>query len=545
MLEFLQTKAAPPIGPPAASSVAIPKKKILTVTLHFDEIHLPVKRKYKVPQGMGAAFLAGAFSPVHCQIKTYSEIYSGPLQDEQLLGWPDMIVLTGVSNCLDRMLHLSAYARTNNSKVIVVAGGPPIRNFPNFTKPFFDYCCTGDIEQLQDVVRDAFGAAYVADEMIPRLDLAHWTGIHGHVETSRYCNFRCNFCALTGESTRYQKYDLDYIEKQFHLMGKRRTVHFIDNNFYGNDRQFFLARLDLIDSYRRKGHFKYWSALVSGDFFSNEENLKLAADSGCTALFSGVESFDTVSLHKYNKMQNTKLPQVEMIKRCLKYGIVFWYGLFMDVYNRTIEDIENEMDFIFSTPEITLPGFLTIPIPLPGTPYFTECLTKRQFFPRTALRHLDGVTLCMDPVSPLQETISFISAAQHLKKQRKQIVRHALSFFRHHRHQLNLEKMTYALASNALLTMNQLMTSASIRKISAPANWTHISSTEQFESTYTPAFPVANKYAHHFTPTMLTDSKGVITEALAADVLSWPTHRQGMKNSSKPAPLATDIASYS
>jgi hopanoid C-2 methylase len=529
MLEFLQTRSTTPVTPHAANVFSIPKKKILTVTLHFDEIHLPVKRKYKVPQGMGAAFLAGAFSPTNCQIKTYSEVYSGPLEDEQLLSWPDMIVLTGVSNCLDRMLHITAYAKTKNSKVIVVAGGPPVRNFPNFTKPFFDYCCTGDIEQLQDVVHDAFGAEYVAEEMIPRLDLAYWTGIHGHVETSRYCNFRCNFCALTGESTRYQKYDLSYIEKQFHLMGKRRTVHFIDNNFYGNDRQFFLARLDLIDSYRRKGHFKYWSALVSSDFFYNEENLKLAADSGCTALFSGVESFDSESLHKYNKIQNTKLPQVALIKRCLKYGIVFWYGLFMDVYNRSIEDIEKEMDFIFETPEITLPGFLTIPIPLPGTPYFTECMEKKQFFPRTALRHLDGVTLCMKPLSPLEETVSFISAAQHLKKRRKRIIRHALAFFRLHRQQLNLEKMVYALASNGLLTMNQSMTSASLRKFSAPANWSHISTTEQFESTYNPAFPVDNNYANHFKPTMLTDSEGMITEALATDILSWPTHRQGLE----------------
>ncbi len=521
MLEFQQTRSAAPVSAIKSTSFSIPQKKILTVSLHFDEIHLPVKRKHKVPQGMGAAFLAGAFSSVHCQIQTYSEIYSGPLDDEQLLSWPDMIVLTGVSNCLDRMLHITAYAKTKNPKVIIVAGGPPVRNFPHFTKPFFDYCCTGDIEQLQEVIRDAFGEEYVAEEMIPRLDLAHWTGIHGHVESSRYCNFNCNFCALTGEKTRYQKYDLSYIEKQFHLMGKRRTVHFIDNNFYGNDRDFFLARLDLIDSYRRKGHFKYWSALVSGDFFYKEENLKLAAESGCTALFSGVESFDAASLRKYNKMQNMKLPQVELIQRCLNHGIVFWYGLFMDVYNRSIEDIEREMTFIFGNSEITLPGFLTIPIPLPGTPFFVECLKNSHFFPRTALRHLDGVTLCMEPFSPLEETVNFIHDAQHLKKHRKRIMKHALSFFRRYRHKLNLEKMVYALASNGLLTMNQIMTSTSLRKFSAPANWTHISSSERLESTYTPSFPVESRYAGYFTPTMLTDSAGNISENLAEDVYSW------------------------
>jgi hopanoid C-2 methylase len=524
MLNLLQNNHPARLATPH-SQRRLPTKKVLTVTLHFDDTHLPVKRRNKLPQGMGAAFLAGAFAPEHCQIKTYSELYSGPLEDEKLLAWPDMIVLTGVSNCFDRMLHVTAYAKSKNRKVTVVAGGPPVRAFPRYASNFFDYCCSGDIEQLQEVVTDAFGREYVAAEMLPRLDLAYWIGIHGHVETSRYCNFHCNFCALTGEKSRYQKYDLDYLEKQFLLMGKRRTVHFIDNNFYGNDRDFFCSRLDLINRYRLKGHFKYWSALVSSDFFYDEDNLKLAASTGCTALFSGIESFDNRSLHSYNKLQNTKLPQVELISRTLNHGIAFWYGLFMDVYNRPIKDIQKEMDFIFSTAEITLPGFLTIPIPLPGTPYFFECLENGAFFPRTSLRHLDGVTLCMNPLSPLEETVSFISDAQQLKKQRKRILRHALLFYRRYRHVLNLEKMVYALASNTILTMSN-RPPAPFFKANSHSTLTHISSSESLESTYTPAFRIDSQYAHYFKATMLTDDEGNITEALAPDIYSYKNRHQ-------------------
>lgn len=488
---------------------------------------------------MGAAFLAGAFSPELCQIKTYSEVYSGPLEDEKLLAWPDMIVLTGVSNCFDRMLHVTAYARTKNSKVIVVAGGPPIRAFPQYASAFFDYCCSGDIEQLKEVVTDAFGREYCAEEMLPRLDLAYWTGIHGHVETSRYCNFHCNFCSLTGEKARYQKYDLNYLEKQFHLMGKRRTVHFIDNNFYGNDPHFFRSRLDLINTYRRKGYFKYWSALVSGDFFSNEENLKLAASTGCTALFSGIESFDNTLLQNYNKHQNTKLPQVELISRCLNHGIAFWYGLFMDVYNRSISEIHKEMDFIFENSEISLPGFLTIPIPLPGTPYFFECLEKKAFFPRTSLRHLDGVTLSMDPLSPLEEAVSFIRDAQQLKNQRTKILHHALLFYRRYRKVLSPEKMFYALASNAILLMGNKPPRPFLLANNT-STLTHVSSTEPFDRTYSPAFRVDSRYAHYFKPTMLTDNEGNITEALAPDIYTHMNRNQNSEpNARKEALLET------
>ena len=34
-----------------------------------------------------------------------------------------------------------------------------------------DYVCRGDIEELQSVVREAFGAAYVVNDGTPRYDL--------------------------------------------------------------------------------------------------------------------------------------------------------------------------------------------------------------------------------------------------------------------------------------------------------------------------------------------------------------------------------------
>jgi len=65
---------------------------------------------------MAPAFLAGAFSPNLCEVKLYNEQFSGPLESEALLSWPDMLVLTGLNTAFDRMLHLTAYARTKNRK---------------------------------------------------------------------------------------------------------------------------------------------------------------------------------------------------------------------------------------------------------------------------------------------------------------------------------------------------------------------------------------------------------------------------------------------
>ena len=496
------------------------KKKVLAVTLHFDDSHTVIKRKNKLPQGMGAAFLAGAFAADMCDIKVYSELYSGPLEDEAMLAWPDMIVMTGVTNCFDRMLHITAYARSKNKNVIIVTGGPPVRALPRYSSRFFDYCCTGDIEQLQEVVREAFGTSYVAEEMIPRLDLAYWIGIHGHVETSRYCNFSCGFCSLTGENVHYRKYELTYIEKQFELMGKRRTVHFIDNNFYGNDRDYYLARLDLIDHYRRKNYFKYWSALVTGDFFINDDNLALAAKTGCGALFTGLESFSTDAIISYNKQQNTLLPQEEMIHKTLIHGIAFWYGLFMDVYRRRIEDIYQELDFILTNPRITLPGFVTIPIPLLGTDYFYECLQKRLFFPQTKLRHLDGTTLCMTPVSEQAKVVALIRNMRQLKGFRRKAIKHAFGLYANYSGHMKKELLFYALASNILLALNTLFTAGSFYPQKTMMSRSYISTSEIVESSYKPAFWVENRYAGYFKPTMLTDKNSEINEDLAEDIFA-------------------------
>lgn len=85
------------------------KKKVLIVNCYFDELRLPVRRSHKIPQAMAPAYLAGAFSSDLCDLQLYSELASGPLANEALFAWPDMLVLTGLTTAFDRMRHLAAY----------------------------------------------------------------------------------------------------------------------------------------------------------------------------------------------------------------------------------------------------------------------------------------------------------------------------------------------------------------------------------------------------------------------------------------------------
>jgi hypothetical protein len=124
---------------------ATQRKRILIVNCYFDASHWPLRRAFKIPQAVGPIYLAGDFSRELCDVRCYTEMASGPLEDEQLLAWPDMLVLTGLTNSFDRMLHLTAYARSKNEKVIVVGGGPPVRALPRLAARFFDNACLGYI----------------------------------------------------------------------------------------------------------------------------------------------------------------------------------------------------------------------------------------------------------------------------------------------------------------------------------------------------------------------------------------------------------------
>ena len=496
------------------------QKRILIINCYFDHTRQPIHRTFKTPQSMAPVYLAGAFSAELCDIRIYNEQYSGPLENEQLFSWPDMLVLTGITVAFDRMLHLTAYARSKNPNVIVVAGGPPIRALPRYSQRFFDYCCVGDVEQLKEVITDAFGKAYVAQEMFPRYDLAYWTGRIGYVESSRNCNFRCPFCSLTGDGVSYQKYDLEYIRKQIVALGKKDFIVFLDNNFYGNDRKYFLERIDLIKELRNAGFFRAWGALVTNDFFYKEENLYLVQKAGCLAMFSGVESFDTQWLQN-NKAQNIRFPQVELIRKSLDAGVVFLYGLIMDITSRRIADLQREIDFIIDTPDITLPSYLVAPIPFLGTPFFYECLAKGTILPKTKLRDLDSATLSLRPLDTISEVANFFRNIQNLSGYRLRVLRHSLSFYKRYRSKFNTMQMITALSSGALLCAEKFATSSDW--LSLIFKWkrfrTHISTTETLDAVYKPAFRVDSRYKAYFKPTMVTDESGRLSEALTEDLI--------------------------
>lgn len=500
------------------------QKRVLIVNCFPGEFRVPLNLKFNGPNAMAPVFLAGLFAAEKCEIRLYDEVYSGWLEQESLFGWPDMLVLTGLNAAFDRFLHLTAYARTKNPNVIIVAGGSLVKMLKHYIRreEFFNYACEGDVEQLADVIQDAWGTDFISAEyrekgwVIPRYDLDYRVSLPGFVEASRSCYYRCSFCSITAERARYSSYDIDYVRAQIMALKQQSNVIFVDNNFYTRDPDQLEARFDLLEELYSCGIIKRWAALVTNDFFRDPRLLKRAKDSGCTALFGGIESFDNSVLKNYNKKYIISISQFDVIRNCLDAGIAFFYGLVLDPSTRTVPEMESELDLVLDTKNIPLPSFISVAIPTLGTPMFYDALKHEKFLPNVLLRDLDATTIVLKPVDNMNSVVKFVKGLQ-INERMLRTVAHNISFFSKHLH-LPVDALMYMFVSSS---MGESKFSKFIKSPHSFRWWgherTYIGGTEKLDMFYSPSIRVESRYENYFVPTKLTNEQACLVDGLRED----------------------------
>jgi hypothetical protein len=195
--------------------------------------------------------------------------------------------------------------------------------------------------------------------------------------------------------------------------------------------------------------------------------------------------------------------------------------LVLDVAAKSVRELRREIDFVTATPEITLPAFLTIAIPILGTPYFFQCLRNGTILPNTKLRDMDGITLCNQSVDPNSEVVRFLKDFEGLRGYRTRVLKHSVEFLRRYRAKLNAEQMSIAIGQGLLLCSNRVSTSLT------SGGWlrrrkprTYVSTTEPLDSVYKPAFRIDARFEQYFKPTMVTDACGQIHKDLIGSGMS-------------------------
>jgi hypothetical protein len=335
----------------------------------------------------------------------------------------DLIFISSMHSDMDRARQISHYWRCRGAKTVI--GGSFAGSYPELCEPWFDAVVVGDPEGsvpriYADFCANCLKKRYVSPpydpELVktPRFDL--FAGKRHYAlcfEATRGCPFTCEFCVLTGQGTRHQTRPIhtvmcDIVAGQRMLMDtmpalKRQIVGFCDNNLGGN-LSYLRALCDALRPLRLQ-----WYGAATFNVIANPDVVRMMAQSGCRALFVGLESFNPATLAHMRKYQNVIHKMRSALDSCRKHGILIVSGVMISPLSDTIEDIRKLPENLARS-GLHVPTFVCFESPIPGTPHFHRLgrETRRPaFMPNVLLRDLAGYTLAVRPLkAPVDEFIA-------------------------------------------------------------------------------------------------------------------------------------------
>jgi radical SAM superfamily enzyme YgiQ (UPF0313 family) len=161
---------------------------------------------------------------------------------------------------------------------------------------------------------------------IPRFDLLELDAYDSmSVQFSRGCPFQCEFCdiiVLYGRKPRTKSPAQLIAELQsLYDLGWRRSIFLVDDNFIGNKRNAKLLLPAIKDWQIEHGYPFSFATEASVDLASDEEMMRMMAESRFDSVFLGIETPDESSLETARKLQNTRSSLEESVDRITSYGI--------------------------------------------------------------------------------------------------------------------------------------------------------------------------------------------------------------------------------
>jgi radical SAM superfamily enzyme YgiQ (UPF0313 family) len=208
------------------------------------------------------------------------------------------------------------------------------------------------------------------------------------VQATRGCGHACSFCSVTaffGRHVRARPPEVVAAEVSA-LPG--RVVAFVDDNIMALPRH--AARLfePLVDAGKK------WLGQASTAVLQNVELLRLAARSGCQALFVGMESLSAAALDQANKRSNLATRFDDLVKRLHGLGIGF-IGAFIFGFDGDDESVFARTADSADRVHLDMPQY-SILTPLPGTPLYSQMESGNRIIDRD-WTHYDGGHVVSQP----------------------------------------------------------------------------------------------------------------------------------------------------
>lgn len=305
----------------------------------------------------------------------------------------DLVGITACTSAAPRGYEIADEFRGRGKPVVM--GGMHASACPEEALQHCDSVVVGEAEGkwprvLEDWSRGVLKQVYRSSQFpdlssvpAPRRDLIRREDYYAPdtMQATRGCVHNCDFCSVsTFFGRRIRTRPAEVVAEEMSSLPSRYIV-FVDDNIMslpGYAKRLFEAML---------GSGKKWLGQASTAVLRNAELLKLAARSGCQALFVGLETLSNTALQQVNKGFNAADQFRETIKRIHDHGIGV-VGAFMFGFDGEEESVfERTTEFVEET-GIDLPQYAIL-TPLPGTPLHSRMAAEGRIID-SDWSHYDG-----------------------------------------------------------------------------------------------------------------------------------------------------------
>jgi len=224
------------------------------------------------------------------------------------------------------------------------------------------------------------------------------------IQTTRGCHFECDFCSVSpfnGKSSRRRAVDEVIAEIQrikewrrnelvdqmvqgpmWHRIGttlriltgvEDGTIFAFVDDLHNSNREYCKTLWTALKELKIK-----WGAQCTLFLGSEPEMVKLAADSGCVAMFVGLESINQDVLEAMKKPFNQEKKYADQIQCFHDHGIMVNPGIIFGADEDDESVFENTVDFLIKC-RVEL-AYINISTPLPGTVLFERLKAQDRIF---------------------------------------------------------------------------------------------------------------------------------------------------------------------
>jgi radical SAM superfamily enzyme YgiQ (UPF0313 family) len=338
----------------------------------------PIKYKKAFLPPLSLAVLNG-LTPRHHDVHVINDI----VENINFSSEYDLVAITAMTTQIGRAYQIADKFRELGVKVII--GGIHATVLPDEAKMHSDSVVIGEADNIWEEILSDFEKNqykdFYQDDVRPdlqKLTLSRWDNMNlniyprprGHklpkmpLFTTRGCVFSCKFCSVSkyfGRTYRFKP--ISHVMREIENINTN-NYFFVDDNIacntdYSHELFKELTKKDI-----------HWLSQISTTVLKTPHLIDLAAKSGCTSLFIGIESINKNSLKSVSKGFNKIEEYEELFSRLRKVGIKPFVSIIFGLDDDTPDQFKNTLDFLMRNKIGN--AYFWILTPLPGTKLYEE-----------------------------------------------------------------------------------------------------------------------------------------------------------------------------